>query len=397
MRVALVHDWLTGMRGGERVLERVCRRLPGAVIHTLLWNRGSVSPEIESHPIRTSFVQFLPGAARRYRWYLPLFPVAVESFDLRGFDAVLSFSHCAAKGVRVPAHVFHLSYVFTPMRYIWELQPQYFPPGKFPWPVSAYVRATCARLRTWDVRTSKGPNEMIAISQHVATRIARHWSREAPVIYPPIELGRFTVGTGARDYYLLAGAMAPYKRADLALEACRRLGRRLVVVGTGQEEERLKKLAHGQVEFKGWVSDADMPALYRGARALLFPGEEDFGIVPLEAMASGCPVVAFGRGGALETVARGASPGDLERVAHGGTALVPGGALFGTQSVDGLMHAMHLIEGRAHNPHLLAERAQPFAAETFDRQFFDAFEQGFARWRAGGPYAAQPGVAIGTS
>jgi glycosyltransferase involved in cell wall biosynthesis len=381
MRVALVHDWLTGMRGGERVLERVCRRLPGAVIHTILWNKGSVSADIEAHPIRTSFVQRLPAAARGYRWYLPVFPRAIEGFDLSGFDAVLSFSHCAAKGVRVPAGTYHLSYVFTPMRYIWELEAQYFPPGRFPWPLSAYVRGTCARLRAWDVLTSGAPNEMIAISHHVAARIARHYGREAPVIYPPVELDRFTVGTGARDYYLLAGAMAPYKRADVALEACRRMGRRLVVVGTGQEEERLKRLAHGDVEFKGWVADEDMPALYRGARALLFPGEEDFGIVPVEAMASGCPVIAFGQGGALETVGRDAPPEAMDQVARGGSTIVPGGALFGAQSAEGLIEAMERVERHAFDPHALAERARPFAAEEFDRRFFEAFERGYADWR----------------
>ncbi len=383
VRVALVHDWLTGMRGGERVLERVCRRLPEAPIHTLLWNRGSVAPEIESHTIRTSFIQHLPGAARHYRWYLPLFPRAVEGFDLGGFDAVLSFSHCAAKGARAPEGVFHLSYVFTPMRYIWELEEQYFPPGRFPWPVSRYVRRACARLREWDVRTSRGPHAMIAISGHVAARIARHYGREAEVIYPPVELPRFAPGDGPGDYYLLAGAMAPYKRADLALEACRRLGRRLVVVGTGQEEGALRRSARGDAEFRGWVADQEMPALYRGARALLFPGEEDFGIVPVEAMASGCPVVAFGRGGVLETVGRGADADALASVARGGAAPAPGGVLFGTQSVEGLLEAMRLRERYDFDPRALAALARPFAAEEFDRRFFAAFERGYEEWRGG--------------
>ncbi|MBI5711630.1 MAG: glycosyltransferase [Candidatus Eisenbacteria bacterium] len=381
MRVALVHDWLTGMRGGERVLERIARMHPDATIFTLVWKRGSVSPALESHRIVTSFLQRLPDAERRYRWFLPLFPRAIESLDLGGYDVVISTSHAAAKSAIAAPGAFHLSYVFTPMRYVWDLEPQYFPPGRFPWPLSWYVRRTCAALRAWDRATSTRAHVMLADSRTVAERIRRHYGREAEVVYPPVDVDRFAAAAGSRDYYLLAGAFAPYKRGDLALEACRRLGRRVVVVGTGQEERVLRGLAPPGTEFHGWVSDERMAGYYAGARALLFPGEEDFGIMPVEAMASGCPVIAFARGGALETVGGGASPGALACAQAGGVAAVPGGVLFGTQNVEGLVEAMRHFETLDVDPHRLRERALPFSAATFDRAFGEALERGLAARR----------------
>jgi glycosyltransferase involved in cell wall biosynthesis/O-antigen ligase len=389
LRVALVHDWLTGMRGGEKVLERLCELFPGADIYTLVWNRGSVSPAIERHAITSSFLQRMPGAARLYRWYLPLFPAAIERFDLSGYDAVISTSHAVAKGVRTGPGTFHLSYVFTPMRYIWELERDYFPPGRFPWPLSAWVRGVCARLRAWDVRTSARPHVMLADSAHVAERIARHWGRRADVLYPPVDLARFAPTPGAGDYDLLAGAFAPYKRADLAIEACRRLERRLIVVGSGQEETKLRSLAGGSAEFRGWVSDAEMARLYAGARALLFPGEEDFGIVPVEALASGCPVVAFARGGALETVGRGAPRADLARAAAGGVTPVPNGVLFGAQTVDALCDALRMLDTLRFDPESLRASAEPFSSAAFDRAFLAAFERGYEDWCAS-PWVAEP-------
>ena len=385
MRVALVHDWLTGMRGGERVLERLCARFPEAPIHTLLWNRGALSPAIERHPIHTSFVQRLPDAGRRYRWYLPLFPRAIRGFDLRGYDAVVSSSHCVAKSAPVPRDTFHLSYVHTPMRYVWELESEYFPPGKFPWPLSSYVRRTCARLRAWDAATAGGPDVMIANSRHVADRIARHYGRAAQVIHPPVEVDRFTPAETRGDFYLLAGAFAPYKRGELAIRACRKLGRRLVVAGGGQEASRLAREAGPGIEFRGRVDDAEMAHLFATARALIFPGEEDFGIVPVEAMASGCPVVALGRGGVLETVGTGAPSGQLAPLAGGGVAVVPGGVLFPAQSEDAIAAALLRFEAERFEPAALRALALPFSTARFDREFAAAFERGYAEWTARAP------------
>ncbi len=386
MKVALVHDWLTGMRGGEKVLERIAAMFPEAPIYTLVWNRGSVSPALEAHPIHTSFLQSMPGIATRYRWYLPWFPAAIERFRLAGFDAVISSSHAVARAVRTPPGTFHLSYIHTPMRYVWDQEHQYFPPGRFPWPLSWYVRSTCARLRAWDSATSDRPHALIANSEHVADRIARHYQRSAVVVHPPVDVARFAAadagaGQGA-DRYLLAGALAPYKRGDLALAACREIDRALLVLGSGQEGERLRRDAGPGVEFRGWAEDAEVVRTFARARALLYPGEEDFGIIPVEAMAAGCPVIALGRGGALETVGRGTDRDALARVAAGGEALVPGGVLFGEQSVAGLVRAIRLREGHTFDPATLRAQAAPFTAERFDREFRAAFEAAHARWKA---------------
>ena len=388
MRVALIHDWLTGMRGGERVLECLCRLYPDATVHTLIWKRGSVSRVIESHPIRVSPLDRVPTAGRHYRVLLPLFPWAVESFDLAGFDLVISISHGVAKSVLVPEGVFHLSYVLTPMRYIWDLEAQYFPPGRYPWPLEWYVRSTCARLRRWDVATAWRAHAMIACSAHVARRIERHWGRTAEVIYPFIDLERFEPREGARDYYLLAGAFAPYKRGDLAIEACRRIGARLVVAGSGPQEQALRRLAGRAVDFVGWVSDDQLSELYSGAQALLFPGEEDFGLMPLEAMAAGCPVVAYGRGGALETVGAGVCSDDLGRLERGEPIRAPGGVLFGRQTPEALVEAMRLLDQHRPPPGRLREQALPFSAQRFEGEFRSALAREQAAWsdrRPGSP------------
>jgi len=381
MKVALVHDWLTGMRGGEKVLERFALMFPDAPIYTLVWNRGSVSEAIESHRIRTSFLQRMPAIATHYRWYLPLFPAAIEGMTLEGFDAVISSSHAVARAVRTPPGTFHLSYIHTPMRYVWDLEDQYFPPGRFPWPVSWYVRGTCARLRRWDTRTSDRPHALLTNSANVAERIARHYRRSAEVVHGPVDVARLQPGAGPRAYDLVVGAFAPNKRVDLAVEAARRAQRPLVVAGSGPEEGRLRRIAGPGTRFLGWVDDAALARLYAGARMLLFPGEEDFGLVPIEAMASGTPVVAFGRGGVLETVGRGADPGTLAGVAAGGAAVVPGGVLFGRQTVDGLIEAIQLADATRFDPATLHAHATPFDVPAFDARFREAFERAYAAWR----------------
>jgi glycosyltransferase involved in cell wall biosynthesis len=262
------------------------------------------------------------------------------------------------------------------MRYVWDLQAVYFPRERYPWPLSALVHAQCARLRRWDTESSARPFALFANSAAVAARITRHWGRSAEVIHPPVDLSRFRPGGARRgDYLLAAGALVPYKRVDLALEACRRLGRRLIVAGTGPLERELRRNAGPAVEFRGWVSDDEMACLLANAAALLFPGEEDFGILPVEAMASGCPVVALGRGGVLETVGRGASPAALEELAREGVVRVAGGVLFRDQSVEGLCAAIRRLGDAAPDAAALVGLAEPFSAPRFDAQFMHAFDR----------------------
>jgi glycosyltransferase involved in cell wall biosynthesis len=301
-RVVLVHDWLTGMRGGEKCLEVLCRRWPDAPLYTLLHKPGSVSPTIEDRQPYTSFLQRFPRVHDYYRYLLPLMPFAVESWRLRRCDLVVSFSHCVAKAVRPPRGVPHVCYCFTPMRYAWHMRTAYFA-DRLRGLMAAALERFLGLLRDWDRRTAERVTHFIAISRAVQERIAECYGRTSAVIYPPVDTEFYTPSHIRReDYYLAVSAFAPYKRLDLAIEACAKLNRLLVVIGTGQDEARLKRLAGPHVRFLGWQTDEVIRDHMRRCRALLFPGEEDFGIVPVEAMACGTPVIAFGRGGATETV-----------------------------------------------------------------------------------------------
>jgi len=294
------------MRGGEKVLAALARLFPEAPIFTLLHVRGSVSAELESHAIRTSFVQRLPAAATRYRHYLPLFPRAAESFDLAGFDLVVSSSHCVAKGVRPAPGALHLSYCHTPMRYVWDRYDDYFGPGRVSPLARLVIRPLAARLRAWDARTASRVHCFAANSAYVAGRIRRYYGRESVVIPPPIDTDFFTPGPDVPGAYdLVVSALAPYKRVELALEAYRGTGRRLRIVGSGPEAERLRARAPAEAEFLGQLPDAELRELYRGCRAVLMPGVEDAGIVPLEAFSCGRPAVVFAEGGGAESVEHG--------------------------------------------------------------------------------------------
>ncbi len=307
-RLAIVHDWLTGMRGGEKVLEAVCARFPDAELFTLVHVRGSVSPAIERLPTHTSFVQHLPFVKRFYRAYLPLFPVAVEQFDLDGFDLVLSISHCAVKSVIRPGKAKHLCYCLTPMRYAWDQFDAYFGVDRVGAVGSAVMRRVMSRMARWDHDTAGRADRYVAISHYVAGRIRRYYNRDATVIYPPVDTAFYTPAppsTNGSPYALVVSALVPYKRVDIAIDAARLAGVPLKVVGDGPERARLERAAGSDVTFLGRRSDEEIRELYRHAAVALLPGEEDFGIVPVEAQACGTPVVALGRGGATETVVDG--------------------------------------------------------------------------------------------
>jgi glycosyltransferase involved in cell wall biosynthesis len=362
-----VHDWLTGMRGGERCLEVFCELFPDAPLFTLLHVPGSVSPLIERRRIVTSFVQRLPAAATRYRHYLPLFPAAVRGLALDGYDLVLSLSHCVAKAVRVPPGALHLCYCFTPMRYVWDLEDDYARGAG--WPTRLALPPLAAALRRWDRRT-QGVHEFVAISRHIAERIRRVYGRSSEVIHPPVDVARFRIADTLDDYYLVVSALVPYKRVDLAVAAAGRLGRRLVVVGTGPEEARLRALAGPGVTFLGWRSDAEVAELYARCRAVLFPSVEDYGIVPLEAAAAGRPTIALGQGGALETM-----------VGLGTGSEPPTAVFFAEATVDALAAAMRTFEAAPDrfDPPALRARATTFDRPRFVRRLREYVD---ARWSA---------------
>ncbi|MBI5510090.1 MAG: glycosyltransferase [Deltaproteobacteria bacterium] len=299
----MVHDWLVAQRGGEHVLLQLARLFPEAPIYTLVHAKGSADPEIEAHPIRTSFIQSLPGVPHTFRPYLPLFAAAIETFDLKAFDLILSTSHCVAKGVRLRTGQVHLAYIHTPMRYLWDQLAEYLPqiPGRHL--LEPPVRLLTAPLRHWDVTSSRRPTRLIANSEFVAGRIKRVWGRNADVVYPPVDVDYFARARRvARRGFLVVSALVAYKRVDLAVALATRSLLDLTVVGDGPELPRLRAMAGPTVRFVGSLGPAELRQAYAGARALLFCGVEDFGIVPVEAMATGCPVIALQEGGALETV-----------------------------------------------------------------------------------------------
>lgn len=363
-RVVLVHDWLTGMRGGEKVLEFFCRRWPRADLYTLLHKRGSVCSDIENMRVRTSVLQWLPGVHRYYRYLLPLMPWAVN-WRLPDCDLVVSSSHCVAKGVKAPAGVPHVCYCYTPMRYAWNLRGQYFAGPKRS--LKARVRdALLDRLRDWDLRSAAGVTHFIAISRAVQERISQCYGRSSVVIYPPVNTDYYTPAAGPReDYYLLFSAFAPYKRLDLAIEACNLLKRRLVVIGSGQDAQKLRALAGPTVTFLGYQPDEAVRTHLRRCRALIFPGEEDFGIVPVEAQACGTPVIALARGGATETVVP--LDGSWQSPAS-----PPTGIWFAEQTAECLAQAVETME-KAHgefDPAALRRHSERFDGRRFAEEFF---------------------------
>jgi glycosyltransferase involved in cell wall biosynthesis len=355
LKVALVHDWLTGMRGGEKCLEAACELFPDADIFTLLHRRGTVSATIERHAITTSFLQGLPGVHRYYRYLLPLYPAAVERFDLSGYDLVLSMSHAVAKGAIPPPAAEHACYCFSPMRYVWDLYGDYF--GKTPRLAELFVSACASYLRMWDVTATARVDRIAAISRHVGRRVTRYYRREATVIYPPVEDRYFeeSLPSGPGEYLLVVSSLVPYKRLEIAVEACSRTAEPLWIVGGGPEERRLKKVAGPSVRFLGWQPSSALPDLYRRARALVFPGIEDFGIAPVECQAMGRPVVGLRLGGLRETVR------------PLGEADEPTGVLYPEPTVEGLLAGLETFRGheRDFDPALLRRHAAAFRRARF--------------------------------
>ncbi|MEA3357418.1 MAG: glycosyltransferase [Patescibacteria group bacterium] len=304
LKVALIQDWLVGMGGSERCLEVFCEIFPDADIYTLVHEKGAVSSTIESHQINTSFLQKIPMSKKIYRYLYTLMPTAIEQFDFRGYDLVLSNSSSVAKGVLVPHDVVHIAYIHSPMRYAWEMYTDYF--GKssgLPWWQRMVIPPQLNYIRIWDIISTNRVDYAVANSKHAADRVKSMYRRDADVIYPPVDTSRFTLREKKKDYYLMVGRFEVNKRVDLAVKAFNKLGLTLKIVGSkGRLKKKMERIAAGNIEFLGWLTDDETKKLYAEARAFVFPGLDDFGITPLEAMASGTPVIAFGKGGALETI-----------------------------------------------------------------------------------------------
>jgi glycosyltransferase involved in cell wall biosynthesis len=367
IRVAIVHYWFVSYRGGERVVEALASMFPQADLFSPVANPEALPHSLRGHHLRTSFLQKLPGSHRWHRRFLPLYPLALEQFDLSGYDLVISSESGPAKGVITSAGTCHICYCHSPMRYLWDFYHNYR---------NGSTMGRCSRpvftlashyLRMWDAASAHRVDYFAANSQNVASRIRKHYRRNAAVIYPPVNIDAGYLAERTDDYYLSVGQLVDYKRMDLAIMACNRLGRRLRVVGEGEQYARLKKLAGPSITFCGSLSEEQLHEQYAHCRALLFPGEEDFGMVPVEALSFGRPVIAFDRGGTRETV-RGIYPGS------GCAPEASSGIFFRDQSVDSVISGIRAFEEAEHrfSPFFIKQQAERFGPTHF-REGFSSF------------------------
>jgi glycosyltransferase involved in cell wall biosynthesis len=373
-RVAVVHDWLTIPGGSEQVVLELLAMFPQAEVFTSIYDPSPWPEEIKQRHVHSSFLNRIPGAVRHYPKLLPLMNRAFRSFDLSGFDLVLSSSHACAKNVRTPPGALHVCYCHTPMRYAWE---EGFLDGE---DVGATMRLFLPPLLAWLRRQDRagagGPDVFVANSRHVADRISRFYGRSAEIVHPPVDVEHFlALPRAPEDFYLTFGRVVPYKRVDLAVSACARLGRRLEVAGDGRALDGVRAVAGAGTEFLGKVSETDRDRLLGGARALLFPGEEDFGIVPVEAQAAGVPVIAYGVGGATESVLDGRT-----------------GVLFADQSTEGLVAAIEQFEGLALDQAVARENATRFGRDRFRDEMSTVIERASRAREAGLIGAREPAL-----
>lgn len=363
LKVALIHDWMIHMRGGEKVLDEIYSLFPQSEIFTLFCDRSKLSPALAKAKIHTSFLNYLPGIRKYYRWLFPMMPFAIQSLKIKDFDLVISSSHCVAKACRVPKGTLHVCYCHTPARYIWGFRDAYF--GHLPKIVRSLISLILDCFQNWDAKSSASVNAFIANSETVKQRIEKYYHRDATVIYPPVLLpqpGDDEQTAVSRDYFLVVSALVPYKRIDLAVKACSKLNLPLIVAGDGPERKRLEAIAGPDTTFEGKVSDQRLKELFRGSRALIFPGEEDFGIVPAEAQGFGRPVIAFEAGGALETVSRRS------------------GIFFPEQSSESLEKALSSFRCEDFDAQELRDSVERFATSEFKRKIRAFIEESLKNW-----------------
>lgn len=365
LKIAIIHDWLVSMRGGEKIVENLCEMFPGCDIYTLLYRPGSVSPVIETHKIYTSFVNQLPFKNTKYRYYLPLFPTAIEKFNIKPYDLIISSSHCVAKGIIPSPDTLHVSYIHTPMRYVWDMYHDYFEKDNTNLLIRKLIPFFANYLRMWDVASANRVDWFIANSQHVANRIKKYYGRESTIIHPPVEIDLFSVNKKNDNYYLIVSALVPYKRVDLAIQAFNEMKKPLLIVGEGPSLKRLQSLAGPTIQFIKWQPLTKLSKYYEGCKALIFPGEEDFGIAPVEAQLCGKPVIALGKGGALETIIGFDDQNEKKCT----------GIFFYDQSVESLIHAVTKFENIEWDTSFIHSNAKKFSKDRFKSEMM-AFIEG---------------------
>ena len=364
MKTALVHDWLNQMGGAENVLETMVDMYPGSPVYTSMYAPDLMPASYRAWDVRTSFMQRLPSVATHHQAYLPFYPKAFESFDFSGYDLVLSNKSGFCHGVITPPETLHICYCLTPTRFLWmyDAYRQREGLGKL---TNSVLQPVLTRLRRWDRMAADRVDHFIAISTEIQTRIKRYYDHDSVVIYPPVDVENFTPSDRKPgDYYLAGGRLIPYKRVDLAVQAFNQLDRPLLIYGDGRDRESLQALAGPNVTFLGRVSSEKLIDLYRHCRAFVFPGLEDFGIAPLEAQAAGRPVIAFGGGGALDTIIDGET-----------------GLLFGEQTVESLIAAVHRFETAQFSPAACRRNAERFSVDRFKRELMNFIEQRFVEPR----------------
>lgn len=357
--VILVHDWLNGMRGGEKVLELFCEMFPDAPIYTLHSQKEKLSDLLKNKKIKNSFIQHIPFKDKFYRYLLPIFPWAIESFKIpEDTDIVISLNHCSSKGIKTPKKCLHLCYCFTPARYAWDLFDDYF--AKKSTLFKTIIKPLMTYFRKWDFKTSIRPTHFIGISKHISAKIKKCYNRDSFMVFPPVNTKyyNYTGKETREDFFLVVSALVPYKRIDLAVKTFNKNGLPLKIVGTGPETPYLKTIAKDNIEFVGWGTDEKIHTLYNQAKALIFPGEEDFGIVPLEATSCGCPVIAYNAGGAQETV--------LPEI---------NGVLFEKQTEESLQQGIDALNKSNFSLEKMQAHAESFSNENFKKNIQKIIEK----------------------
>lgn len=360
MKVALIHEHLAQDGGAEKVLKVLSEMFPHAPIYTLLYDKKHIEKHFPGKDVQTSIIQKLPGGVRHYQWYMPFMPMAVEFFDLRTYDVVISSSSAFSKGVITSADTLHISYCHSPTRYLWDYAHQYIQELRYNKYFKKIISLSLNKIRIWDRAAADRVDKFIANSQTVKNRIAKYYRRDSVIIYPPVETDKFFIDPNVEDYFLIGCRLAPYKRVDIVIEAFIRAGFKLKIFGTGVDLKRLKEQAkeHPNIEFLGRVSDEEKYALISKCQAFIYPQEEDFGITAVESMAAGRPVIAYKKGGATETIIDGKT-----------------GLFFEEQSPASLLNALERFRSMQFSPEQIKTHAQQYSTSRFKKEILDFIEK----------------------